>query len=255
MSIKRILVPLPGLVDHAGEVDMALSAAKALSAHVEALFINPPPPPVRGMRVAEGYAGTAVPRAVNWFAEEQEMRAREAREGFVRACSASGIPLVVDADEPMALPAASWRQAEGTYDRIAAERAAAFDLVVAASAAVLKSLKDIAEKSLMQTRRPVLLAPQTSGADLTAPAMIAWDEVRNAGTRCLRPFPSSGSRVPSTSSASTATRPLAAPRRPRRSPICAATASARPRGWSPRTCARQAKRCWRRRQNMTSASW
>ena len=88
------------------------------------------------------------------------------------------------------------------------------------------SLKDIAEKSLMQTRRPVLLAPQTSGADLTAPAMIAWDEsVRNAGTRCLRPFPSSGSRVPSTSSASTATRPLAAPRRPRRSPICAATAS------------------------------
>jgi nucleotide-binding universal stress UspA family protein len=177
MSIKRILVPLPGLVEHAGEVDMALSAAKALSAHVEALFINPPPPPVRGMRVAEGYAGAAaVPRAVNWFAEEQEMRAREARDGFVRACSASGIPLVADADEPTALPAASWRQAEGTYDRIAAERAAAFDLVVAASAAVLESLKDIAEKSLMQTRRPVLLAPQTSGADLTAPAMIAWDE-------------------------------------------------------------------------------
>jgi hypothetical protein len=30
MSIKRILVPLPGSVDQTGEIDMALSAAKAL---------------------------------------------------------------------------------------------------------------------------------------------------------------------------------------------------------------------------------
>jgi nucleotide-binding universal stress UspA family protein len=178
MSIKRILVPLPGLVDHAGEVDMALSAAKALSAHVEALFINPPPPPVRGVRMGESYAGATVPQAVNWFAEEQEARAREAREGFVRACNASGIPLVTEADEATALPAASWRQAEGSYESIAAERAAAFDLVVAASAAVVESLKDIAEKALMQTRRPVLLAPRKTGhaIDLTAAAMIAWDE-------------------------------------------------------------------------------
>ena len=45
MSIKQILVPLPGSVDHRGEIDMALSAAKALSAHVEALFISEPLPP------------------------------------------------------------------------------------------------------------------------------------------------------------------------------------------------------------------
>jgi hypothetical protein len=33
MSIKRILVPLPGSVDQTGEIDLALSAAKALGAH------------------------------------------------------------------------------------------------------------------------------------------------------------------------------------------------------------------------------
>jgi hypothetical protein len=40
MSIKRILVPLPAPVDHTGEVETALTAAKTLGAHVEALFIS-----------------------------------------------------------------------------------------------------------------------------------------------------------------------------------------------------------------------
>src|SRR5262245_22509798 len=54
MSIKRILLPLPGAVDHVAQMDMALSASKALGAHVEALFISEPPP--RTTRVTEIYA-------------------------------------------------------------------------------------------------------------------------------------------------------------------------------------------------------
>jgi hypothetical protein len=42
MSIKRILLPLPEFANHAGEIDMALAAAKALGAHVEALLITEP---------------------------------------------------------------------------------------------------------------------------------------------------------------------------------------------------------------------
>src|SRR6266481_7550950 len=42
MSIKRILVPLPGSASHTGEIELALSAAKALGAHVQALFISQP---------------------------------------------------------------------------------------------------------------------------------------------------------------------------------------------------------------------
>lgn len=177
MSIKRILAPLPGAIDHAGEVEMALSAAKALTAHVEALFISEPPPPPRAG--IEGYAGALpVEERPARLAEEQENRAREARERFIHACNARGIPLVAEAEELATLPAASWRQAEGSYESIAVQRAAAFDLVVATSAAVAELLKDIAEKSLLQTRRPVLLAPKPSGQeiDLSAPAMIAWDE-------------------------------------------------------------------------------
>jgi nucleotide-binding universal stress UspA family protein len=126
----------------------------------------------------EGYAGALAVERPASLAEEQENRAREARERFIHVCNARSIPLVAEAEEPATLPAASWRQAEGSYESIAVQRAAAFDLVVATSAAVADLLKDIAEKSLLQARRPVLLAPKPSGQeiDLGAPAMIAWDE-------------------------------------------------------------------------------
>ena len=59
---------------------------------------------------------------------------------------------------------------------IAAQRAAAFDLMVAASATVMELFMAIAEQSLLQTRRPVLLAPARLQSDLTDSVMIAWDE-------------------------------------------------------------------------------
>jgi nucleotide-binding universal stress UspA family protein len=187
MTIKRILVPLPGSADHGHESSMALSAAKLLGAHVEALFISEPPPVQRG-RVnvgAVGYGGgsAAIAEPINWYAEERERAAREAHQRFAEACVAFGIPLLSEADAHAEAPAASWREEMGPYVEVAARRIVAFDLMVAASAAVMESLREIAELSLLQIRRPVLLAPLRpasgpSGTDghLTDRAMIAWDE-------------------------------------------------------------------------------
>ena len=170
MSIKRILVPLPGSASHTGEIEMALSAAKALGAHVQALFISQPPPVTRGgVTVSELGRTTSV-------AEERERTARDAREVFAQACAKVGIPMLSANDEPGSPLAASWREAEGSYVEIAVQRAAGFDLVVAASATVMESLMAIAEQSLLQTRRPVVLAPARLQSDLTDSVMIAWDE-------------------------------------------------------------------------------
>ena len=175
MSIKRVLVPLPGLADHSGEIEMALSAGKALQAHVEALFITqPPPPPRAGDMVSRRSAMAAV--SVNAEAEEQEQLARTARERFAAACVARGIAMVPAGEAPNVLPAASWHQVEGSYVGTAVPRAVAFDLVVAASAIVMESLRAIAEQALLRTRRPVLLSPSHPMTDLTGTAMIAWDE-------------------------------------------------------------------------------
>lgn len=178
MSIKRILVPLPSFADHAGEIHTALSAAKLLAAHVEAFFISPPPPPPRVAATAYGYGGrvaaTAAP--LDLAADERDRHARAARERFAEACATFGIPFLAEVNPAGALPAATWREAEGPYVELAMRRAAAFDLVIAASAALVASLKDIAEQSLMQTRRPVLLAASRPEMNLTDSAMIAWDE-------------------------------------------------------------------------------
>ena len=179
MSIKRILVPLPGFVDQFSEVDMAVSAAKALAAHVEVMFISEPPPVTRARVVPSemSYGGAMVAAAqTNLFAEEQERRSQRARERFTHACSTNGIRILGASEELGSLPAASWRDAEGPYVTLAANRAAAFDLMVAASSAVVESLRQAAEESLLQTRRPVLLAPSRLQTDFTDPAMIAWDE-------------------------------------------------------------------------------
>ena len=181
MAIKRILLPLPGSVEHSGEIDMmALSAAKAVEAHLEALFIiEPPPPPIHRARIRGdmGYGRmVATAEEVNWVAEERERLAQDARERFARACAANGVPLRAANEDMGALPAASWRQAEGTYVEVAAARAAAFDLIVAASAAITDSLSAIAEQSLLQQRRPVLLAPSQFTSGWGGTAMIAWDE-------------------------------------------------------------------------------
>jgi nucleotide-binding universal stress UspA family protein len=181
MSIKRILVPLPGSAGHTGQIETALSAAKALGAHVQALFISQPPPDTRsgvtrgGLGVTE-MGRTVTAASVNWYAEERERNTRDAREVFAQACAVVGIPMLSANDEPDSPLAASWREAEGSYVKIAVQRAAAFDLMVAASATVMESLMAIAEQSLLQTRRPVLLAPARLQSDLTDSVMIAWDE-------------------------------------------------------------------------------
>ena len=102
MSIKRILVPLPGSASHTGQIETALSAAKALGAHVQALFINQPPPVARGGLMVSELGRTATVASVNWYAEEQERNARDAREVFAQACAAVGIPMLSANDGPAA---------------------------------------------------------------------------------------------------------------------------------------------------------
>jgi nucleotide-binding universal stress UspA family protein len=177
MSIKRILLPLPGPFYHSAEIDLALSIAGALRARVEALFISEPPLTRVQMTAGEDYIGRSAAAAqMNWYAKERDRLPREAQERFARACAANSIPTLAANGQPGVLPAASWREAEGSYVGVAVARAAAFDLVVAASAAVMESLKAVAEQSLLRTRRPVLLAPSRLESGLTDTAMIAWDD-------------------------------------------------------------------------------
>jgi nucleotide-binding universal stress UspA family protein len=173
MTIKRILLPLPGSGTYAAETDLGMTVAKAMEAHIEALFIHQPLPSSRAGFIDSGSLALA-PR--NDFVEERDRRAREAHEQFALACAANGIPMLEAINELHTLPSASWHEREGSYANVTAQRASGFDLIIAASATVMESLKDIAEQSLLQSRRPVLLAPSRLESKLSDTAMIAWDE-------------------------------------------------------------------------------
>ncbi len=177
MTIKRILVPLPGSTACSGEIDLALTVAKTMAAHVQALFFNQPQLGSRaGLSASElPYVRGSVALAPRSELVQQQQDT-PAREQFKLACAGSGIPMLEPDQEPDVLPSASWREGQGSYVSNAAQHAAAFDLVIAASASVTASLREIAEHSLLQSRRPVLLAPSRLTTKLTDAAMVAWDE-------------------------------------------------------------------------------
>jgi nucleotide-binding universal stress UspA family protein len=120
--------------------------------------------------------GSAALAAGVQASEEQASQVEQAREHLASSCAANGVPLLQSNQEPDAPPSACWHESEGAYVRLAAQRAAAFDLVIAASASVTESLRSVAEQVLLETRRPVLLAPAHSTTKLTDEAIIAWDE-------------------------------------------------------------------------------
>jgi len=179
MSIKRILVPLPDSISQDHEVEIAVSTAKTLNAHVEALFIKEPPP-IRAAGVEAGsraaIAGADLMRAHQQEVDRREQRAQEARENFVLSCKTNGIRFVEGSSDIGDPPTASWQETEGSYGPIVVDRAPAFDLVIASSASVAEPLKEIAESALLQTGRPVLLAPARMQKSLAGKIMIAWDE-------------------------------------------------------------------------------
>lgn len=178
MTIKRILVPLSGSANTAGEIETALQTAGTFKAHLEALFIREPPPtPSTSADLPAAYAGRMAARAPQtWQADEMEKRARQARESFRRSCIASEVRFTDGEDAPDTPPSASWRDTDGPYSRIATTHAAGFDLIVATSAAVARPLKEIAEDSILRTGRPVMLAPTRLDNSITGTVVIAWDE-------------------------------------------------------------------------------
>ena len=171
MTIKRILLPLPGKGAHVGEIETGLAITQALAAHVEALFIRPASDHYNdmGRMTYMRRASTARPLQIG---PEKDPEAEALKASFAKACAAAGIALS-DGGLPGPLTA-SWRQEDGAYVDVAVRRAAAFDLVIAGSSSRTEVAKAIAENELVRTGRPVLLAPGHLSTKLTDPAMIAW---------------------------------------------------------------------------------
>jgi nucleotide-binding universal stress UspA family protein len=181
MAMKSILAPIPDTAVNAAAIETALMVAKAVTGHVEALFIETPPrtgpvagyveyePPSSGRAAAAREAEKQLERE----AEARERAAAGARAKFQRLCSTYGVPVCApDALGP--LPCASWCQTLESYASAVTARAPAHDLMVVPNPSQAMPALEIAEHALLDTGRPVLLAPAQAEVDPSGAAMIAW---------------------------------------------------------------------------------
>ena len=181
--MKTILVPIPDTAVDTAAIEIALMVANAVVGHVEGLYIETPAPITPGTRPLTGYEATryagAAPAAQ--LAEQEFARAAQARERaaeqaraeFQRLCAAHGVPVCApDASGPV--PSASWRQAQGSYASAVTTRAPAYDVMVVPNPSTTTPARAIAEQTLLETGRPVLLSPARAEPDPSSSAMIAW---------------------------------------------------------------------------------
>ena len=185
MSIKRILAPIPASISHHGKaqngkIEVAASAAKILNSHLEAVFIHEQSPARSGRSLQAGGRiggmGKSMLEIRRQEIERQEQCGREVHSLFVQACSANGVRVLEKNGGMLDPPTASWHESTGSHTRVAMSRAPAFDMIIASSALVAEPLREIAEGALLQSGRPVLLAPSRMKRALADTAMIAWDE-------------------------------------------------------------------------------
>ena len=183
MAMKTILVPIPDTAVDTAATEIALMVAKVLTGHVEGLYIETPAPVTLRAGRLTGYQATrdvgispAAQPAQEEFAraaEARERAAERARAEFQRICAAHGVPLCApDAFDPV--PSASWRQTEGSYASAVTTRAPAYDLMVVPNPSTTTPAREIAEHTLLETGRPVLLSPARPEPDPSSSAMIAW---------------------------------------------------------------------------------
>ena len=183
MAMKTILVPIPDTAVDTAAIEIALMVAKAVTGHVEGLYIETPAPITTRTGRLGGYQATrdvglapAAQLAQEEFAraaEARERAAERARAEFQRICAAHGVPVCApDASDPV--PSASWRQTEGSYASAVTMRAPAYDVMVVPNPSTTTPAREIAEHTLLETGRPVLLSPARPESDPSSSAMIAW---------------------------------------------------------------------------------
>lgn len=175
MTIRTILACVSSAEASRSTLETAYLLAKGCNAHVEALHVRADPRslvPYTG----EGMDGSMIEEIMEVTEREGGERAVKAKHMFDEFCGAEGVAV---ADTPTATPepTVAWNEVAGREDEIVAIRGRLFDLVV-----VGRAVKDSAlpspitlEAALLDTGRPIVVAPPTVPATTARSIAVAWE--------------------------------------------------------------------------------
>lgn len=168
--MKTILVPYHEEAAARTALKVAILLAKRFDGYVEGLLVlgEPTLAFVSGMVVPPDYLSAAV--------KEWRRFADRARSEFAQTTAANGLPMQELETAGSGL-AAGWREIQGDEAEIVGQHGRLFDLVVVGRPEMSASRRwsEIREAALLETGRPVLLAPVEAPPTLGRSVVIAWN--------------------------------------------------------------------------------
>lgn len=180
MAVRTILAPMTGTEIDRRVLDLAFRTAKRFDAHLEALFVAAEPQDAIPI-VGEGMSGMIIEEMIKAAETETAKRDKNSTATFNAMVKEAGVT-VSDTPSAEAKPTCALRKDTGREDETIARRGRLFDLVVIGREPKDASVSLTFDAALMETGRPILVAPEKTGATVGEKVMIAW----NGGVEAAR---------------------------------------------------------------------
>ena len=173
MATKTILAPMSGAESAEATLVNALHVGRHLGAHVEAFHVSLDSRDSVAY-LAEGMTSNMVQDIMSAVEKEGEERRERAHEKFIVLCQAAGTP-ITDGFSGAGY-SASFATVVGREDDLLAVRGRLSDLIVVArSDGKGDTQRATLEIALLETGRPVLLAPPNGARSFGKSVSIAWN--------------------------------------------------------------------------------
>lgn len=177
-NVKTILAAASGGSASGGAVELACRLARRFEAHIEGFHAKPDVFDL--MRYDAGIGSSLPDTVIEKFTADANAAAAQVRVEFVAALARHGMDLAPRAANAMpgAIGASAvWCEETGYGPGLVARRARFFDLVVLGrSERVIENVhSDAVEETLVQSGRPVLLAPAVPPQSVGEHVAIGWN--------------------------------------------------------------------------------
>ena len=177
MILRKILLPLIGSDLDTIPTQKALAIARQFDAHVDGLFVRADPAETLPM-LSDGLTGGMIGDIVINKQQDVQRRVAAAEEAFAAACSAAGVRFQ---ETPQPGLSARWRDLVGRAGTVADEARTA-DLVLFSWRGMREEpfLALAFEAALVDSGRPILMAPETAPKPLGGVIALAWNATEAA---------------------------------------------------------------------------
>jgi len=180
MTIKTILAAASGGSASDGAIELACRFARRFGAHLEGYHAKPDPRDLFTYS-GDGFGLSMSGEFIDRFIKDADAIAAKTKESFTATAARHQIGLSAAAPTQQ-LPeriaaSADWREETGYGPTMVARRARFFDLVVLGRSerVVDQPHTDVVEQTLVNSGRPVLLAPSKTPAEVGERVALGWN--------------------------------------------------------------------------------